>query len=153
MSKENLRYRKSSTKPRPRAPKNYRSGLENHNARHLELQDVPFTYESVRIPYVSEHVYNPDFLLWNYVVIETKGRFITRDRAKHLAVRDKYPDIDIRFVFSNSRSLLQKGAKSTYADWCHKYGYLYADGLVPQDWIWEPINIPSKRAIAELRNV
>ena len=32
---------------------------------------------------------------------------------------------------------LNKKSKSTYADWCIKHGYLYADKDIPQEWIKE----------------
>jgi len=81
--------------------------------------------------------YTPDFLLPNGIIIETKGRFTPADRMKHLAIQKQHPNLDIRFVFSNSKSKLRKGAKTTYADWCDKNGFLYADKDVPQEWLDE----------------
>ena len=65
------------------------------------------------------------FILPNNLIIESKGRFTTADRKKHLKIKHQYPDIDIRFVFSSSRAKLYKGSKSTYADWCNKHKFLY----------------------------
>tara|TARA_S200002703_G_scaffold24130_1_gene20967 strand:+ start:3495 stop:3842 length:348 start_codon:yes stop_codon:yes gene_type:complete len=86
---------------------------------------------------LSYRKYTPDFLLPNGIIIETKGRFTPADRMKHLAIQKQHPNLDIRFVFSNSNSKLRKGAKTTYADWCEKHGFLYADKDVPQEWIDE----------------
>lgn len=69
--------------------------------------------------------------------METKGRFTATDRKKHLLVKAQRPDLDIRFVFSNSRAKLNKGSKTTYADWCNKHGFLYADKLIPTEWLDE----------------
>ena len=81
--------------------------------------------------------YTPDFRLPNGIIVETKGRFISDDRKKHLLVQQQHPDLDIRFVFSNSKAKLNKGAKSTYADWCIKHGFLYADKTIPEEWLNE----------------
>ena len=54
-----------------------------------------------------------------------------------MAIKKQHPNLDIRFVFSNSNSKLRKGAKTTYADWCVKHGFLYADKDVPEEWLIE----------------
>jgi len=54
-----------------------------------------------------------------------------------LRYKKQHPQLDIRFVFSNSNSKLRKGAKTTYADWCVKNNFLYADKDVPQEWLDE----------------
>ena len=91
----------------------YRSGLEQDTAKFLKDRGVKFTYEQFKIKWVDPKTktYTPDFVLENGIIIETKGRFISPDRAKHLAVRDQYPDLDLRFVFTNSRTKLYKGRK------------------------------------------
>jgi len=47
------------------------------------------------------------------IYIETKGRFLAKDRTKHILVQEQYPDIDLRFIFSNSRQKLYKGSSTT----------------------------------------
>ena len=118
----------------------YRSGLEQDTAKYLKQKGVNFTYEEFKIKWVDPKTktYTPDFVLENGIIIETKGRFISPDRAKHLAVRDQYPDLDIRFVFTNSRTKLYKGSKTTYGMWCDKYGFKYADRVIPNAWLKEP---------------
>ena len=63
--------------------------------------------------------------------------FTAADRRKHLAIKKQHPKLDIRFVFENSRRKLRKGAKSTYAEWCIKYGFKYYDSIIPEDWLKE----------------
>jgi hypothetical protein len=75
--------------------------------------------------------------LSNGIIIETKGRFVANDRRKHKEISKQFPDLDIRFVFQNSRAKLYKGAKSSYADWCKKYGFQYAEKSIPDDWTKE----------------
>ena len=76
-------------------------------------------------------------------VIESKGRFLSTDRKKHQLIKEQYPELDLRFVFSNSRSRIRKGSKTTLSDWCEKNGFLFADRLVPLEWMREKINKPS----------
>ena len=118
----------------------YRSGLEEDTAKMLTKMKIPYTYEKTKIKWEDFMVrtYTPDFVLHNGIIIETKGRFMAADRRKHLEIRKQYGDeYDIRFVFSNSKSKLSKGAKSSYGDWCTKNGFLYADKVIPKEWLNE----------------
>lgn len=116
----------------------YRSGLEKKNSEYLKKLKVNFTYEEVKIRYVkpiTHHTYTPDFdLIKSGVIIETKGMFTVADRKKHLLIQAQYPELDIRFVFSNSRAKLYKGSKTTYGMWCDKNSFRYADKLIPKEW-------------------
>lgn len=144
MYAQNLKFQRylwMRSKLRQRALRaGYRSGLEQDTAKYLKQKGVNFTYEEFKIKWVDPKTktYTPDFVLENGIIIETKGRFISPDRAKHLAVRDQYPDLDIRFVFTNSRTKLYKGSKTTYGMWCDKYGFKYADRVIPNAWLKEP---------------
>lgn len=115
----------------------YRSGLEEKVAAQLDELSVSYEYESFKIDYqVSEfRKYTPDFLLPNGIIVETKGRFVAADRKKHLLIQKQHPLLDIRFVFSNSKAKISKNSKTSYADWCEKNGFLYADKLIPQEWL------------------
>ncbi len=117
----------------------FRSGLEKRTAAWLTLRKVKFKYEKTRIPYaVSEtRHYTPDFQLPNGIYVETKGRFLPSDRKKHLLVKKQYPELDIRFVFSNPKAKIRKGSKTSYADWCDKHGFLYAQEYIPVEWVKE----------------
>ena len=114
----------------------YRSGLEERVSKELEEADVKYEYETQKIKYRVEEdrTYTPDFILPNGIIVETKGRFTTADRKKHLLIQKQHPKLDIRFVFQNSRAKLYKGAKSTYAQWCDKHGFMYADKSIPEEW-------------------
>lgn len=74
----------------------------------------------------------------NGIIIEAKGIFNTADRQKHLLIKQQYPHLDIRFVFSSPTHKIYKGSKSTYADWCEQHGFLYAAKLIPAAWFREP---------------
>ena len=124
----------------------YRSGLEDKISKQLQKSGVSFEYETLKIQYEVNETrrYTPDFILPNGIIIETKGRFVAADRKKHLLIQQQHSELDIRFVFSNSRAKLSKGAKSTYGEWCEKHGFLYADKQIPEEWLSEVIK-PSKR--------
>lgn len=118
----------------------FRSGLEDANASFLRARGIEPHYEEDVIEYLKparKSKYHPDFRLPNGIYIETKGRFKTEDRQKHLLIKAQHPEYDIRFVFSNSRARISKTSKTTYADWCLKYGFKFADKLIPQEWIDE----------------
>ena len=59
------------------------------------------------------------------------------DRRKHIQIKKQHPELDIRFVFENSKSKIRKGAKTSYADWCMKNGFRYYDRIIPEDWLKE----------------
>ena len=117
----------------------YRSGFEDDVAKELRTKDIEFTYEKEKIKWVDIKVrtYTHDFVLSNGIIIETKGRFVANDRRKHKEIAKQFPDLDIRFVFQNSRAKLYKGAKFSYADWCKNYGFQYAEKTISDDWLKE----------------
>ena len=117
----------------------YRSGLEHPLSLYLDEHKVKYDYENIKIEWedLAYRTYTPDFILYNGIIIETKGRFLAADRRKHIAIKKQHPKLDIRFVFTNSRAKLSKGAKSSYADWCIKHGFRYYDRIIPEDWLKE----------------
>jgi hypothetical protein len=120
--------------------KGYRSGLEEIIQVDLQSQGVNGEYEQHKIQYIkpaTHHTYTPDFKLPNGIFVETKGRFVIEDRKKHLLIKEQLPGVDIRFVFQNSKNKIRKGSKTTYADWCIKHGFKFADKTVPIEWLSE----------------
>ena len=118
----------------------FRSGLEERIAEQLDKAGVDYTYEEVKVKYIkpaSQHVYTPDFVLANGIIVETKGRFLMADRQKHILVKRHNPTLDIRFVFSNSNARISKTSRTTYASWCEKNGFLFADKQIPEEWFNE----------------
>ena len=112
-------------------------------AAQIAAAGLPVKYEEVRLTYVKPQkpaTYRPDFILPNGIVVETKGRFLTEDRQKHKLLQEQHPGLDLRFVFSRSSSRLTKGSKTTYADWCRRYGFRFADARIPPEWFSEPLS-------------
>jgi hypothetical protein len=119
----------------------FRSGLEKRVADELNNQGISYTYEEEKIRYVKparNAVYTPDFKIGS-IFIETKGRFMTADRQKHILIKEQMPDLDIRFVFSNPKQKISKASKTTYAMWCEKHGFLYAKESIPHAWLKEAV--------------
>lgn len=127
----------------------YRSGLEKSTALVLSKCQKIVRYEQLKIEWedLRYRTYTPDFQLDNGVLIETKGQFDSEDRHKHIEVRRQHPELDIRFVFSNARSKLYKGSKTTYAQWCEKKGFLWANRVIPEEWLKEEGTATRKRII------
>tara|TARA_R110002012_G_scaffold41402_1_gene113293 strand:+ start:6040 stop:6483 length:444 start_codon:yes stop_codon:yes gene_type:complete len=127
----------------------YRSGLEKSTALVLSKCQKIVRYEQLKIEWedLRYRTYTPDFQLDNGILIETKGQFDSEDRHKHIEVRRQHPELDIRFVFSNARSKLYKGSKTTYAQWCEKKGFLWANRVIPEEWLKEEGTATRKRII------
>jgi len=71
--------------------------------------------------------------------IETKGRFVASDRAKHKLIQEQFPDLDIRFLFQDAKLKLYAGSDTTYGDWCKKNGFKYAEKEMPKEWLDQQI--------------
>ena len=117
----------------------FRSGLEDAIAAELKTKSVKYEYEKTKLNYTKPskvHTYTPDFYLIDRdIYIETKGYFTTQDRQKMRLIKEQHPKLDIRFIFSNSKTRISKKSKTTYGMWCEKYGFTYADKHVPKDWL------------------
>jgi hypothetical protein len=132
----------------------YRSGLEASISKALAAARVPHTYEGFVLPYeqpAKNRRYTPDYaLLKNGIVVESKGRFVTADRQKHLLIQAQYPELELRFVFSAPNTRISKQSQTTYAAWCETHGFLYAAKSIPQEWINEAPHAKSLALVQRL---
>lgn len=101
---------------------------------------MEFGYEVSRLPYtLPDKTYVPDFTLFlskgRVRFFEFKGYFDIPAQVKMKAVKATNPDLDIRFVFYDASKPVRKGSKMTYADYCTKYGFPWAEGTIPKTWI------------------
>lgn len=139
-------HKKKSRRARPTSKargirEGYRSGLEDRHAAQIAAAGIEVLYETEKIEYVipeTYHKYTPDFKLpkpGGFFYVESKGRWVTKDRQKHLLIKQQQPDLDIRFVFSDSRQKLYKGSPTSYAKYCERHGFLYADKVIPDEWL------------------
>lgn len=114
--------------------------MESKIAKELLAQGIDPQFEKVKIRYdipTKGHTYTADFLLPNGIVIESKGRFLSKDRQKHILIKAQCPTWDLRFIFSNPQARISKSSTTTYAAWCERNGFLYAKGSIPKAWIDE----------------
>ena len=119
-----------------------RSKFENKFAENLEKRGIRFEYESETFEYwiklprarcleccgceiVTSREYTPDFYLpgWN-IYLETKGKWTADDRKKHKAMKEQYPELDIRLLFMSDNKI-SRNSKTRYSDWCEKNGIKY----------------------------
>ncbi|MEG8014057.1 hypothetical protein [Sphingomonas sp. 22R3R2A-7] len=104
----------------------YRNSYEKRCARDL---GAGWDYEAVRLPYVIEHYYVPDFIdRANKRIVEAKGRFPASDRKKMLAVKATHPDYSYEIWFTNPDAPINKGSKTTCRAWAEKHGFITKTG-------------------------
>ena len=117
----------------------YRSGLEKEVAAYLRKTQKKVRYEVLKVEWedLRYRTYTPDFVLDNGIIIETKGIFDSDDRRKHREIQRQHPELDIRFVFSNAKAKLYKGAKSRYFNWCEQHKLQWANRVIPEEWLKE----------------
>lgn len=106
-----------------------RNKFEKKIYSQLKKTDIPFKYESEKIPYILSRHYIPDFILTTplgKVYIECKGYLRPEHKAKLIAVKKQHPAKDIRILFyANSKANIK---------WAIKNGFIYAIGEIPDIW-------------------
>lgn len=104
----------------------YRNPFEARCARDL---GAGWQYEAVKLPYVLECSYLPDFIdPVGKRIVEAKGLFDAADRRKLLAVKKAHPDWTLEIWFTNPDRKISKGSKTSYRDWCEKNGITAKQG-------------------------
>lgn len=109
--------------------------FERTLATQLERNKIKYQYEPVKLAYVLERTYCPDFQLPNGIFIEAKGKLDQETRSKMIAVKKAHPDLDIRIVFMKGENKLSRGSKMSYLQWAAKNGFPAADGGIPDEWL------------------
>lgn len=112
----------------------FRSGFERtvYDNAHGKLDYEP---SSPVVSYSTTSRYIPDFALPNGVLVEAKGYFDVRARAKMLRVRRQNKDLDIRLVFQRANNRITKSPNSLmYWQWAERHGFPWAEGQIPEGW-------------------
>ena len=112
---------------------------------YLTNENCAFKYESFKVTYFQPEVkktYRPDFPIKGSFIIETKGAFNSADRKKTKLVKKQNPKLDIRFIFSNSKTKIGKKSLTTYGKWCELFGFKYhciqsTKKPFPDEWLNE----------------
>lgn len=124
----------------------FRGGLERAIGDRLDGLSISYQYEPGDIVYLvpaRNAKYKPDFVLPNGIVIEAKGRFVTSDRQKFARLKEQYPRLDIRFIFSNPNNRISKKSRTTYGMWCDRKEFPFAsvkNHSIWMAWAHEPVN-------------
>ena len=114
----------------------FRSKLEEKVADLLVDLGVKYEYETTKVRYIIQHVYTPDFVLPNGVVLECKGYWDSKDRRKIKAVKEQNPALDLRMVFQAPYNTISKKSKTTYAQYCERLGILWCSfSNIPIKWL------------------
>jgi len=114
----------------------FRSGLEEKVADLLVDLGVKYDYESTKVDYVISHIYTPDFVLPNGVILECKGYWDAADRRKIKAVKAQNPELDLRMVFQSPFNTISKKSKTTYAKYCEKLNIPWCSfASIPIKWL------------------
>ena len=114
----------------------FRSGLEEKVADLLVDLGVEYEYESTKVDYVISHIYTPDFVLPNGVILECKGYWDAADRRKIKAVKQQNPELDLRMVFQSPFNTISKKSKTTYAKYCEKLNIPWCSfANIPIKWL------------------
>ena len=96
----------------PKKTFKFRSGLEEAVANELDKLNVDYGYEDKVINYskpARKTRYTPDFTIKvNGAIWETKGRFQTADRQKHLLIKEQHPEIKIKFILTSTFTSILK---------------------------------------------
>ena len=142
----------------------YRSGLEAEIGRVLEQSGLVWYYEDgpCKISYtmpvrsakcgdcqstsvLTDHKYTADFAFitrrsGKLIIIEVKGHYLGwtgGTRNKHQQIKKQFPDMDLRFVFSNVNAYISKSSKTTNKQWADRQGFPVANRLIPLEWLDE----------------
>ena len=122
-----------------------KSGLEEVVYNFLTNNDCRFKYEGMKITYFQPEIkktYKPDFPIKASFIVETKGAFNSADRKKMKLIKKQNATLDIRFVFSNSKTKIGKKSQTTYGKWCELNNFPYhcihtTKETFPKDWLKE----------------
>jgi predicted nuclease of restriction endonuclease-like RecB superfamily len=118
----------------------FRSKYEKTVYGNADGRKIEYEPDDAKLHYVTPSNYYPDFRIKkNGILIETKGYFKPRDRAKMLRVKKAHPKADIRFLFQRPNNRLTKSPNSlTYWQWAEKHGFPWAEGdRIPEAWFKE----------------
>lgn len=120
----------------------YKSCFEYEFAGDMLSRKIKFKYEPDKFKYtLPAKNYIPDWKLVTRskkeLYIETKGYLDADDKQLLRAVKSQYPDLDIRLIFAKADKKFHKLGTMTHADWADKYGFPWAEKVLPKEWLEE----------------
>ena len=118
----------------------FRSKYEKKLYENSDGRTIDYEPPDAKLAYNTPANYHPDFRIKkNGILIEAKGYFKPRDRAKMLRVKKQHPSADIRLLFQRANNRLTKSPNSLmYWQWAEKHGFPWAEGdRIPDSWFKE----------------
>ena len=129
--------------------KTTKNPFETSTYAKLLESNMDVAYETDKLPYVTEHNYVPDFKVgrktrgngFSFFYIETKGNgrsWTPQVRAKMLAVKDQWPELDIRLLFYTDGEFgtrRKDGSRQRQSEWATKHGFPFAIREIPKEWL------------------
>jgi len=142
-------YKKGPRKPKKKITyrgQKFASKAEVIFAQQCDKLKIPWMYEPEKWDWVPPiKKYTPDFKIMrkdgSFFYVEFKGYFRSEDKTKMIAIKKQYPHLDVRFVFADASKPVEgakprkDGTKLSNAEWCERYGYLWADKFMPDEWL------------------
>src|SRR3990167_6679019 len=116
----------------------FKSKFEEDFVKQLKVLNIPCLYEQDVIQYTIPekiHKYYPDFKLRKNTYCETKGKWVSQDRQKHLFLKEQHPELKIYIVFQNSNQKIRKCSKTTYGEWATKHNREWSHKEVKKEWL------------------
>ncbi len=102
----------------------------------LEQSGASYTFEGMKLTYITKNIYKPDVVLPNGIVIEIKTYLPYDEQRKLRAVKESHPELDLRLLFEKPDKKLPN-SKLTHGEWATKYGFKWATEHIPSSWISE----------------
>lgn len=147
---------KNSPKRKAAVQAGFRSSFEKEFADDLTERGINFVYEGTKFSYIravrngscgdcgsktvgKRGLYLPDFYITPTAALpfycELKGRLVSSDRTKLLAVRQSHPDLRLRILFA-ADNWCTKAHKQRYTSWAERNGFIFAVGrILPREWL------------------
>ena len=113
------------------------------DANFIEGKPIEALYEAETFEYPVKETrkYTPDWVIKRprsnrkLLYIEYKGVLDKDSRKKMLLVKKEHPKLDIRIVFQNASNKIYRGSKTTYGKWADQHGFIWADNVLPKEWL------------------
>jgi hypothetical protein len=113
------------------------------DANFIEGQPIDALYESQTFEYPVKETrkYTPDWVITRTksnrrpLYIEYKGVLDKVSRKKLKLVKKHHPNMDLRIVFQNASNKIYRGSKTTYGKWADQHGFIWADNVLPKEWL------------------
>ena len=116
----------------------FKGKLEEQINQSLLDQGLGISYEGERFDYYLKRWYTPDFLVKGQAFdfwIEVKGYWPSSRRNQFLCVLRNHPNLNIFVALQSPHQRISKQSRTTYCQWCEKYGVAWCPTPIPEDFL------------------